>query len=152
MTRKLQIAILIFSLAGVILSGVSVYNHYSATMTGYCDFNELFNCDLVNRSSYARILGVPVAWMGLLGFGFLMTTALTNGGVVWAGFRFCASLMGLAFALYLAFIEAFVLRTWCLLCIGSLAAIAGVAILAGIDWWQTWVLPERRARQGAHEA
>jgi len=130
--------IAVLCIGGVVLSGVSLYNHYSSSATGYCDFDELFNCDLVNRSSYARLFGVPVALIGLLGFAALLASLLITGGAVWAGLRFCAALVGLSFATYLAFIEGFVLHTWCILCLGSLLTIIGVTAFSGVNWWREW--------------
>jgi uncharacterized membrane protein len=40
------------------------------------------------------------------------------------------SVAGLGFALYLTYIEKFVLATWCILCLSSLAAISAIAILS----------------------
>ena len=41
-----------------------------------------------------------------------------------------AALGGLAFALYLTYIEAYKLEAWCILCLGSLAAISLITILS----------------------
>ncbi len=123
-------------LLGGTLSTVSLHNHYSASPTDYCDLNATFNCDLVNRSTYARFLGVPVALLGLLGYLLLFALSLRASRLI-ASFRFVASLVGLAFALYLAYIEAYILAAWCLLCIGSLAAISAITLLAGIALRQT---------------
>lgn len=136
--KKIRVLTAILCIGGVALSGVSLYNHYSPSATEYCDFNEVLNCDLVNRSSYARILGVPVALIGLLGFAALLASFLLSGGAVLAGLRFCTSLVGLTFAVYLAFIEGFVLHTWCLLCLGSLLMIIGVTTFSGMNWWREW--------------
>jgi uncharacterized membrane protein len=43
-----------------------------------------------------------------------------------------AAMAGLAFALYLTYVEGYVLETWCILCLSSLGLIAGIAILAGV--------------------
>jgi uncharacterized membrane protein len=48
-----------------------------------------------------------------------------------------AAAAGLAFALYLTYIEARVLGVWCILCLSSLALIATTAILAGVIWWNS---------------
>jgi uncharacterized membrane protein len=118
-------------LLGGVLSAVSLHNHYSASPTDYCDLNDTFNCDFVNRSTYAELRGVPVALVGLLGYLLLFALSLSTSRLI-AGFRFAASLIGLAFALYLAYVEAYILAAWCLLCIGSLAAISAITLLAGI--------------------
>jgi vitamin-K-epoxide reductase (warfarin-sensitive) len=129
-------------LLGGILSTVSLHNHYSSSTTGYCDLSATFNCDLVNRSSYALLYGVPVALIGLLGYLLLFAVSLGTSRLL-AGFRFVASFIGLAFALYLAYVEAYILAVWCLLCIGSLATIAVITLLAGIGLRQAWSLPAK---------
>jgi uncharacterized membrane protein len=122
-------------LLGAILSTASLYSHYSMSATQYCDLNATFNCDLVNRSIFSEFLGVPVALIGLLGYIFLFF--LSVQGARWAAvLRFGTAIIGLGFALYLAYIEAYVLAAWCLLCIGSLAMISAIAVFAGIALWQ----------------
>ena len=49
---------------------------------------------------------------------------------------FGASGAGLAFALYLTYIEARVLGVWCILCLSSLALIATTTLLAAVIWWK----------------
>jgi uncharacterized membrane protein len=49
---------------------------------------------------------------------------------------FSAAAVGLAFALYLTYIEARVLGVWCILCLSSLALIATTTILAAVIWWK----------------
>ncbi len=124
---------------GAVLSCLSLHNHYGTSATEYCDLSTMFNCDLVNRSVYSQLLGVPVALIGLLGYFLLFALSLRTSRLA-ASFRFVASLIGLAFALYLAYIEAYILAVWCLLCIGSLAAISAITLLAGIALRQTWRL------------
>lgn len=123
--------------AGALLSAVSLRSHYSTSPTDYCDLDQTFNCDLVNRSIYSRLAGIPVALIGLGGYVLLLLLSLRHSPVL-AGLRFFASVMGLGFALYLAYVEAYVLAVWCLLCIGSLTAIAGITLLTGVSLWQTW--------------
>jgi len=43
-----------------------------------------------------------------------------------------AAVAGLGFALYLTYVEAYVLETWCILCLSSLGLIAGITVLAGV--------------------
>jgi len=43
-----------------------------------------------------------------------------------------AAAAGLVFALYLTYIEAYVLTTWCILCLTSLALIASITALVGV--------------------
>jgi uncharacterized membrane protein len=43
-----------------------------------------------------------------------------------------AALAGLAFALYLTYVEGYVLGTWCILCLSSLALIAMITVVAAV--------------------
>jgi uncharacterized membrane protein len=43
---------------------------------------------------------------------------------------------GLAFALYLTYIEGRILGVWCILCLTSLALITTTTILAALIWWK----------------
>ncbi|HVN18685.1 MAG TPA: vitamin K epoxide reductase family protein [Dongiaceae bacterium] len=122
-------------LGGGILSTLSLRNHYSTDPTGYCDLNATFNCDFVNRSSFSEFRGVPVALIGLLGYVLLFALSMPAGKWV-ARFRFAASVIGVGFALYLAYIEAYVLAVWCLLCIGSLMMISAITVLSGMAAWR----------------
>jgi len=51
----------------VVVSSVSLYHHFSTSKTSFCNFGESFNCDIVNRSSYSMLAGVPVALIGVIG-------------------------------------------------------------------------------------
>jgi len=63
------------ALAGVVVSSVSLRHHYGTSQTNYCDFGTSFNCDIVNRSIYSTVLGVPDALIGILGYALLLALA-----------------------------------------------------------------------------
>jgi uncharacterized membrane protein len=128
MMKTLQVVVIVLCIAGAILSAVSLWNHYTASSTEYCALNATFDCDVVNRSEYSRLLGVPVALIGLVGYGVLSVLAFRRDQLS-AALRTAAAWIGLGFALYLTYIEDRVLMTWCLLCIGSLIAIAGITAI-----------------------
>ena len=120
-----------FSLAGVIVSAISLQRHYAKSATEFCDINQNFNCDIVNRSEYSSIVGIPVAGIGIAGYAalFLLST--------WWRSRpetptrlLAAAIAGLAFALYLTYVEAYVLTTWCILCLISQFLILLICVLA----------------------
>jgi vitamin-K-epoxide reductase (warfarin-sensitive) len=139
MTRSLRYLLLGFCVLGGTLSAVSLHDHYSTAASEYCDLNATFNCDLVNRSTYSSMFGVPVALIGILGYVLLFALSLRTGRRV-AVVRLAAAVIGLAFALYLAYIEAYILAMWCLLCLGSLAAISAITLLSGAGVHQAWKL------------
>src|SRR5262249_60113512 len=88
---------------------------------------------IVNRSIYSTVMGVPVAAIGIAGYlGLLMLSTVFRESSDAPMLLFSASLAGLAFALYLTYIEGFVLATWCILCISSLVLIFGIAVLSSL--------------------
>jgi uncharacterized membrane protein len=122
--RRVFVAIAVLALAGIAVSSVSLYHHYGTSQTTYCDFGENFNCDIVNRSIYSTVLGVPDALIGIVGYaGLLALTTLYRAKTEAPALLLIASVAGLSFALYLTYIEAFVLATWCILCLSSLSLI-----------------------------
>jgi uncharacterized membrane protein len=136
--RRICLAIALLAAAGIAVSSVSLYHHYGKDKTTYCDLGESFNCDIVNRSTYSVVLGVPVALVGILGYLSLLALAtLYRSKAETPSLLLLASLAGLAFALYLTYIEGFVLATWCVLCLSSLAAILGIAVLS------CWLVADR---------
>jgi vitamin-K-epoxide reductase (warfarin-sensitive) len=130
-TRVLFGVVAVLALAGVIVSGVSLQRHYAKSATAFCDFNQKFSCDIVNRSQYSEVEGIPVAGIGIAGYAVLFVLA-----TFWKSRRetptrlLGAAIAGLAFALYLTYIEAYELMTWCILCLISLALISLISLLA----------------------
>jgi len=129
--RVFFLLIAVLSVAGVIVSAISLQRHYAKSATSFCDFAEKFNCDIVNRSEYSTLIGIPVAGIGVVGYGALFalsTLFRTRKDTV--NQLLGAAIAGLAFALYLTYIEARVLDTWCILCLISLSMISAVSLLA----------------------
>ena len=92
-----------------------------------------FNCDIVNRSEYSSVMGIPVAAIGVVGYGVLLALATVYRSRAQTPLRLlAAAVAGLGFALYLTYVEGFVLDTWCILCLSSLGLIATIAVLAGV--------------------
>lgn len=129
--RSALTAIVALSIVGLAISSLSLVNHYSTSTTSYCSFGENFNCDIVNRSVYSRVFGVPVALIGMIGYLLLgLFSWLTRRGNDERGLLLAGALAGLGFSLYLTYLEKYVLATWCILCLSSLAIIAMITILS----------------------
>ena len=128
---QLMTAITLVAIGGIAVSSISLYEHFATSKTSFCDFSDSFNCDIVNRSAYSTVLGVPVALVGII--GYLVITILAT---VYRNQRetpmllLFASVAGLGFGLYLAYVEKFKLGVWCILCLTSLGLICCEAILS----------------------
>ena len=132
-TGLLYTLIAALALAGIAVSAVSLQRHYAKSASAFCDFGERFNCDIVNRSEYSTVMGIPVAAIGVAGYAVLFALATFYRARMQTPIRLLLlSLAGLLFALYLTYVEGHVLETWCILCLSSLALITGITLLAGI--------------------
>jgi vitamin-K-epoxide reductase (warfarin-sensitive) len=129
--RILLLAIAVLSLAGIIDSGISLQRHYAKSATNFCDFSQKLNCDIVNRSQWSEIMGIPVAGIGVIGYALIfMLSTLWRSRADTPNRLLVAALAGLGFALYLTYIEAYELMTWCILCLVSLLLIFLISVLS----------------------
>ena len=131
-------AITIVAVGGVAISSVSLYEHFATSTTSFCNFSDAFNCDLVNRSAYSTVLGVPVALIGVVGYMLLAALATVYRNLSQTPvLLLIASVIGLGFALHLAYVEKFVLGVWCILCLTSLGLICVEVVLSTIATLRT---------------
>ena len=138
---RLPLIISLMALIGIAVSSLSLYHHFAKSKTSYCDFGQSFNCDIVNRSQYSSIAGIPVAAVGILGYAaILLLSTWWRRNPDTPGMLTIGALAGVGFALYLTYIEAYVLQAYCILCLTSLASIVVIASLSAA-WWAG----ERRA-------
>lgn len=123
--------IAVLSLAGVIVSAVSLQRHYAKSATAFCDFSQKFSCDIVNRSEQSSIVGIPVAGIGVVGYAalFVLSTFWKSRAET-PNRLLVAAIAGLVFALRLTYIEAYVLETWCILCLTSLVLMSLISLFA----------------------
>jgi vitamin-K-epoxide reductase (warfarin-sensitive) len=131
--QRTMSAIAVIAMAGIVVSSTSLYHHFSTSKTSFCNLGETFNCDIVNRSPYSTVFGVPVALIGILGYLLILALAtIYRGKAETPVILLVSSTAGLGFALYLTFIEKFVLAAWCILCLTSLGLIFSTVVLSGV--------------------
>ncbi len=125
--------IAVLALAGIGVSAISLQRHYAKSETTFCDISQKFSCDIVNRSQFSQLAGIPVAGIGVAGYAalFLLTTFWRSRPET-PNRLLGAALVGLGFALYLTYVEAYELMTWCILCLASQVLIFGIAALSVI--------------------
>lgn len=129
--RFFIVLILIASIVGAISALYSTLAHYDIASSGVCTLNETFDCDVVNHSKYSELFGIPVAVFGLLAYVFFFFTVImiykkTDETIL--NLMVFAAVFGFLFSLYLTYIEAFVLYTWCILCLISQASILIITV------------------------
>src|SRR6186713_1055527 len=106
MSSRAYTAALVFVLIGLGASLTAAAVHYQlATTPGYasfCDVNATFSCTQAYQSEYGRLLGAPVSVLGAGYFaGLLALLTLGRRLDALASYLLVASLVGLAFVLYL---------------------------------------------------
>ena len=124
----MKYVLVLLSALGIAVSALALREHYRTEGDAPCSINERWDCGIVNHSPYAVVqgTGIPVAVLGIAGY-------LLMGALSWRrayGAVLAAALIGLAFSLYLARIEAHVLGVWCIYCVISLADISLITLLA----------------------
>jgi len=128
--------LLLLAIAGMYVS-VRALQIHNSNDTPPCSINEHWDCGVVNHSEYAVVHGIPVADFGIAGYALLGVLAIARRRMWFT----IASVLGLAFALHLTWIEKSILQTWCLFCVISQSIILLMFVL-GTVWW---LLDRRRA-------
>jgi uncharacterized membrane protein len=111
---------LLISIAGLAVSTYLTYEHFTADSTLACPNTGVVNCVKVTTSEYSRILGIPVA---LLGLGFFAAMTVLSLPPLWrtsspwpSRLRVAAVVVGVAFVCYLIWAELFRIDAICLWC------------------------------------
>jgi len=136
--KNLRITLVVLALVGVLTMGYLISLHYSHSYNSFCDLGESFSCDVVNKSLYSEILGIPVSLLGFLYFLGVFGVAIWRFKEKILRYTVLASIIFLGPSLYLTGIEIFVLNSICVLCEFSKILISGVAI---VSWL---ALPEKK--------
>lgn len=115
----------ILAVVGIGLSLFLLWERYFQPTFQPCNINATINCDAVINGEVANTFGIPTPLIGLLGYLVILFAAFKrNARLAWG-----MSMFGLAFCLYIAFIELFQLRVICPVCIACQLDMITVFIL-----------------------
>jgi len=148
------------ALAGCIVSVLALRVHYSSSDEALmCDINDHWDCGAVNHSPFANtgfllaymldshssdaashspfveLDHIPVAADGIAGYLLLIPLCFWRV----RKYLLLCCLGGLSFALYLTYIEEYVLHKWCIYCVISLGIISLMTILSLV-----WAISSRK--------
>ena len=134
--RHRQVAA-VLALAGLMLSAYLVLQRMGLLGALVCGTG---SCETVQASRWSEFLGVPVAGWGVAGYLGLFAVAFAGVQGRWAEQSGPTKLLallsgiGVAFTLYLTYLELFVIHAVCRWCVGSAVIIVAVFIssLAGL--------------------
>jgi uncharacterized membrane protein len=122
---RLSVAALALTVAGLGVAGYLTYVHY-AGISPVCEIAH--GCEKVQTSQWAKIAGVPVALVGLIGYAGILAALLVRGDTA----RLVAALMaivGFGFSVYLTYREVFTIKAICIWCVGSATILTLLAVL-----------------------
>tara|TARA_Y100000034_G_scaffold114894_1_gene151458 strand:- start:25 stop:486 length:462 start_codon:yes stop_codon:yes gene_type:complete len=134
---KKSLLLIILSVLAILNSSYLLFLHYTPHDVAFCDPTEAFNCETVNKSIYSTIDGninhilgtninlpIPNALISIIVFLGIFLLALQiyyNKYIISKKYVILklksVLILSFLFALYLVYIEAFVLFSWCLFCI-----------------------------------
>jgi uncharacterized membrane protein len=127
--RALRTAGLVLAVLGVGVAGYLVYVHY-ANIDPVC--NIAHGCHKVQTSHYAKLAGVPVALLGLIGYIIILCALLVRGETA-RTIAALTALVGFGFSMYLTYRELFTIDAICQWCVASAILMTG---LAGVCAWR----------------
>jgi uncharacterized membrane protein len=128
--RGLRIVLGVLAVVGLLTSGYLTWVHY-AGVAPVC-VGGSGGRETVQTSSYATILGAPVAALRLVGYSGLLLSALLRGEVG-AYLGFLVALVGTLFSAYLTYLELFVIHAICEWCVAS-ASVMVAALVCAAAW------------------
>ncbi len=141
MSRTAARLCLACALVGLAASMAAAYVHYHLLLdrryASFCDVSATFNCSQVYVSRFGTAFGVPVALIGAIWFALTVVVAAVGlAGPQSAresipGYLFAMSTLALAVVLYLGYASVVLLKTYCLLCLTTYAAVVGLFLISG---------------------
>jgi len=124
--RALHRALLLLALVGIGIAGYLTYVHYNK-LAPICAVGH--GCEKVQNSEWAKVGGVPVPVIGLVGYVAILASLLVRGELArlaTAGMAY----IGVSFSAYLTYRELFSIHAICQWCVGSAVTMTLIAVLA----------------------
>ena len=117
-------AIAALAVLGLAISIYLTYVHY-AGIEPFC--SSISNCERVQTSEYAELVGIPVAVLGIVGYAAILVS-------LWMRVDVTALLayLALAFSAYLTWAEVFKIDAICQWCVASAIITLAIAVLATV--------------------
>jgi uncharacterized membrane protein len=125
--RGLARAVGVTALLGAGLAGYLTYIRYTGG-TVVCTTG---GCELVQGSRYSAVAGIPVALIGLVGYVAIALSTLVRGEAG-AAIGLALTVVGFAFAMYLLYLQAFVIEAYCHWCLASDGVMTVLLVLGAL--------------------
>ena len=129
----LHLTISILACVGFLVASY-IHNKKSSKKKLICPKNPKIDCDTVIHSDYSTICGVSIEILGMIYYACIALIHLAVSIYPFPPYimtaLFCVSLVAVLFSIYLVLIQSFVIRHWCLWCLGSACISVAIAILS----------------------
>jgi uncharacterized membrane protein len=129
--RNLRVAVGVLALIGAGIAGYLTYTHFNGSapicLTG--------GCEVVQKSRWSELFGIPVALLGLLAYLSIVTTTLVRHPLAkQAGATMAVTVLG--FNAYLLYVQAHDIGRYCTWCVSNeiVSAILAPIALAWFLW------------------
>lgn len=126
--RTLHRTLVVLALVGIGIAAYLTYVHYEG-LSPICAIDD--GCEKVQSSRYAKVGGVPVPLIGLVGYVAILVSLLVRGEAALLATAGMA-IGGFAFSAYLTGLELFEIKAICQWCVGSAIVMTAIAVLATI--------------------
>ncbi|MEK7555067.1 MAG: vitamin K epoxide reductase family protein [Patescibacteria group bacterium] len=114
-----RISVIVIAILGLVIMGYLFSLRFSTTDSAFCNLGENLSCDVVNKSAYATIWGIPLSLLGFLYFLGVGIMAIWKWKPETARAIAVVTIIFLGPSLYLSYIEFFVLENICVFCEAS---------------------------------
>ncbi len=152
----MKFLIALLAMAGIFVSILALRVHnQDPAQAPPCAVTEKFDCGAVNHSRYAVFPPrsfdepatgasphIPVATLGIIGYAAMAILALF--GRLWIVFELAQ--IGFFFAAMLTYLEAYVIRKWCIYCLWSQGIVASILLLTALTLAANWYSRRRQPK------
>lgn len=146
----LSVSILVVAFLGFIDASFLTAEHYSE-MTPPCFIVQ--GCDVVTTSSYSKILGIPVSLLGALFYVSILILGIyyvDKKKSVALTLIHLATSAGFLMSLWFVYVQAFILKSWCLYCLFSAGTSTVLFVLGAIAFYRKWPEQTETTPDGAY--
>jgi uncharacterized membrane protein len=134
--RVLRAGVALVALAGLGVAAYLTYVHYQPDAL-VCTAGG--GCETVQESSYAEVVGIPVALLGLLTYVAVLVLVAWDSELA-RTLAAAIALTAAGFAVYLVVLQAFVIDAWCVWCLVNDLVITPLLVVLTV--WRVWRQPE----------
>lgn len=101
------------AIIGIFLAVYLLYQYFTPPHKSLCYINSYINCEASTKGPLANTLGIPTALFGLTGYVIILISSIKK----WKRLLLGMATFGLLFCLRITFLEIFVIKALCPVCI-----------------------------------